>query len=83
MPKKVAVRPNVEPTDDDWRTDRALLDAYHQRLLDTIRSATDAELARVPSEGGGYSVARQLIGMALHDTYHAGQIRLLALMRKP
>lgn len=75
--------PNVEPTDDDWRTDRALLDAYHQRLLDTIRSATDAELARVPSEGGGYSVARQLIGMALHDTYHAGQIRLLALMRKP
>jgi uncharacterized damage-inducible protein DinB len=75
--------PNVAPTDEDWRGDRALLDSYHHRLLETIRSATDAELGRVPTEGGGYSVARQLIGMALHDTYHAGQIRLLALLRKP
>jgi hypothetical protein len=24
-------------------------------------------------------MAHQLLGMALHDTYHAGQIRLLAL----
>lgn len=75
--------PNVAPTDEDWRGDRSLLDSYHHRLLKTIRSATDAELGRVPTEGGGYSVARQLIGMALHDTYHAGQIRLLALLRKP
>ncbi|HWH52344.1 MAG TPA: DinB family protein [Gemmatimonadaceae bacterium] len=75
--------PNAEPTDEDWRRDLALLDQYHQRLLDTIHSATDAQLARVPGESGGYSVARQLVGMALHDTYHAGQIRLLALLWKP
>jgi uncharacterized damage-inducible protein DinB len=50
--------PNVEPTDEDWRNDRALLDGYQRRLLETIRSATEAQLARVPFEGGGYSVAR-------------------------
>lgn len=68
----------VDVSDHAWRRDLALLDEYHARLVDAIRRATPAELERVP-ERSELTVAQQLIGMALHDTYHAGQIRLLAL----
>lgn len=67
------------PDDGAWRADLALLDETQTRLLRAIRDATSEQLARVPS-GADQPVARQLLGMALHDTYHAGQIRLLALM---
>ena len=62
-----------------WKADLALLDDTQTRLLSAIRHATPERLARVPS-GADHSIARQLLGMALHDTYHAGQIRLLALL---
>jgi uncharacterized damage-inducible protein DinB len=66
------------PDDAAWKADLALLDETQTRLVRAIRDATPEQLARVPS-GAAQSVARQLLGMALHDTYHAGQIRLLAL----
>ena len=71
----------VTPADDGdagWRADVALLHEYQQRLIDAALRASNAQLARVPA-GSDHSVVRQLLGMALHDTYHAGQIRLLAL----
>ena len=71
----------VSPTDTSdaaWRADLALLDERQRILMDAIRHATPAQLARLP-QGSQHSVARQLLGMALHDSYHAGQIRLLAL----
>ena len=45
---------------------------------EAVDSATEAQLARVP-HGATHSVADQLLGMAVHDGYHAGQIRQLAL----
>ena len=68
----------AEVSDDAWRRDLALLDDYHAKLVGAIRRATLPQLERVP-ERCELTVAQQLIGMALHDTYHAGQIRLLAL----
>lgn len=71
----------IAPTDTSdaaWRGDLALLDDYHAKLVDAIRRATPAQLERVP-EGSEHTLVQQLFGMALHDTYHAGQIRLLAL----
>lgn len=71
----------VSPTDTSesaWLVDRDLLDDYQERLLAAIRGAAPEQLARVP-ERSKDSVARQLVGMALHDTYHAGQIKLIAL----
>jgi uncharacterized damage-inducible protein DinB len=62
-----------------WKSDLALLDETQTQLLRAIRDATPEQLARVPSDSE-HSIARQLLGMALHDTYHAGQIRLLALL---
>ena len=62
-----------------WQADLALLQETQTRLLRAIRDATPEQLARIPSSAD-HSVARQLLGMALHDTYHAGQIRFLALI---
>lgn len=75
----------VSPTDTSeghWQADLALLDSYHTMLMDAIRGASPAQFERVP-ERSQQTVGRQLIGMALHDTYHAGQIRLLALEFTP
>ena len=68
--------------DAAWRADLALLDDRQRMLMDAIRRATPAQLGRVP-QGSQLSTARQLLGMALHDAYHAGQIRLLALTLGP
>lgn len=64
------------PSPDDaaaWRRDRALLDVSHRALLDAVRHASPAALAR----GARRPVIEQLAGAALHDTYHSGQISLL------
>jgi uncharacterized damage-inducible protein DinB len=68
----------MDTSDAAWRSDLALLDEYHAHLMDAIRRATPVQLDRVPANSD-HTLAQQLIGMALHDTYHAGQIRLLAL----
>jgi uncharacterized damage-inducible protein DinB len=63
-----------DPADDAaWRRDRALLDASHRALMEAVRSASPAALAR----GGKRPLIEQLAGAALHDTYHGGQISLL------
>lgn len=67
------------PTDDStWEKDLQLLDDYHARLIEAVRGATPAQLARVPSPGD-QPIAQQLVGLAVHDGYHAGQIKQLAL----
>jgi hypothetical protein len=58
-----------------WSADKKLLEREHRALRGTVakvlRTARDAKLVR------------QLCGVAFHDIYHAGQIRLLRrLMEK-
>jgi DinB superfamily len=69
---------SYETNDAAWQKDLHLLDDYHAKLVDAVRAATPAQLARVPSPGD-QSIEQQLIGLAVHDGYHAGQIRQLAL----
>ena len=69
---------NADGSEASWTQELQLLDAYHRRLVDAVRSATDAQLARAPN-AGDQTLAQQLLGMAIHDAYHAGQIRLIAL----
>jgi hypothetical protein len=52
-----------------WRADKELLDREHRAL----RRA----LERVLGTPRGTRFLRQIYGVALHDVYHAGQIRLL------
>jgi uncharacterized damage-inducible protein DinB len=57
-----------------WKVDVALLDEEHRRLRETVASFPAGRL----SERRGMSTAARLIyGIAAHDLYHAGQIRVL------
>jgi DinB family protein len=59
--------------------DIALLDEYHHRLMEGIRKAPAKNLRRV-RPGKKITVAQELLGVAVHDAYHSGQIRLMTLL---
>ena len=67
-----------------WRADLELLEGYHGRLLAAIARTSDTGLRRRRARNRR-TIAQELMGMALHDTYHAGQIRLIAKLgeRRP
>jgi uncharacterized damage-inducible protein DinB len=56
-------------TEAAWKADKAILKQEHEALRDTIKSALKKSVTP--------KVRRMLWGIALHDVYHAGQIRLL------
>ncbi len=62
------VRP-TSPTEKAWRLDRALLDQEHRKLREAISGLLDGKSRRIPFS--------MIFGVAFHDVYHAGQIRLL------
>ncbi len=62
------VRP-TSPTEKAWRLDRALLDREHRKLREAVRELASAGTRPIPSS--------LIFGVAFHDVYHAGQIRLL------
>lgn len=67
--------PLPEPADAAaWKADVALLDAEHRALRDVIAGLS---AARLGERAGGHPVARLVYGIAAHDLYHAGQVRLL------
>ena len=61
--------PTPSPTDGAWRDDLALLDDSHHSLRDAVESLPAPAVA---------SNSRTIYGVAMHDVYHAGQIRILA-----
>src|SRR6266849_1727554 len=56
-------------TEAAWSADKKLLEREHRALRAAI-----AKVLRTPR---GAKLLRQLYGVAFHDIYHAGQIRLL------
>jgi DinB superfamily len=52
-----------------WKTDKKLLEREHRALRVAV--------AKVLRTTQGARLVRQLYGVAFHDIYHAGQIRLL------
>jgi uncharacterized damage-inducible protein DinB len=68
-------------TEASWSADLALLEEYQRRLVDAIASAPSKNLRRI-RPGKTYAVADELLGLAAHDTYHSGQIRLLARLAR-
>jgi uncharacterized damage-inducible protein DinB len=69
---------SVDRSEEAWRRDLVLLDEYHTKLVDATRGASEGALARRPA-ANDQAIGEQLLGMAIHDAYHAGQIRLLVL----
>ena len=66
----------VDPSAAGWRDDLALLDAAHAALVDALAHATPSRLAR-RRPGKQHTLGEEVLGIVLHDTYHAGQIALL------
>ncbi len=73
------VRPEGEPTEKAWKTDVALLDECHIKLRATVAELDPARLAET---GKKWTVRETILGAAMHDTYHAGQIQLLRRLRE-
>ena len=59
-----------------WAADRALLAGEHRLLLEAIEDFP-AALAGKPSRRERWTWGDELIGIAMHDAYHAGQIQLM------
>lgn len=56
-------------TEAAWKADKEILESEHARLREVVRTTL--------KRGSGEKVARLIYGVAFHDIYHAGQIRLL------
>jgi DinB family protein len=59
--------------ESSWRADKRLLEKEHRALRSSIKKVLEKPL--------GAKFLRQIYGVALHDVYHAGQIRLLRRLR--
>ena len=65
-----------EEEETAWRRDRLLLDDYHRQLVEGVAHVPDRRLRYTPP-GARFTLGEQVSGVALHDIYHAGQVRLL------
>jgi hypothetical protein len=61
-------------TEKAWRADKELLEREHVALVKTIGKAS--------SRLKGKRVPKSFYGVAFHDVYHAGQIRLLRRLQE-
>lgn len=62
-----------EATAKAWRQDLALLDQEHRKLRQAVEDFPKGKTRRVPIS--------LIAGIAFHNVYHAGQIRLLRRLR--
>jgi hypothetical protein len=65
-------RPVGEPRDADWRSDLAILESEHRSLRDAVAAL----------ESISVRLEHMIRGVAAHDVYHAGQIRLLRRLQE-
>ncbi len=63
-------------TTKQWREYLSLLDEQHKALRETVARAPWAQLLK------GRQPAAHVHGIALHDVYHAGQVRTLKVLYK-
>ena len=56
-------------TEKAWKADKEILETEHERLREAVKKSLKS--------GKSARVARLIYGVAFHDIYHAGQIRLL------
>lgn len=59
-----------------WRQDLKLLDLMHREFCEALKEVRERDLNR-PARGSKQSNLEIIMGVATHDLYHAGQIRIL------
>lgn len=66
----------VDPSAEGWLSDLELLGIMHATLVESVGNMSALQLAR-RRPGKQHSWGDEIIGIVLHDTYHAGQIALI------
>ena len=66
---------------DAWQADLDLLSDYQDQLLAALAKVPQSRLRRRRS-GQPNPIGFEILGVAMHDAYHTGQIRLLLRLRK-
>ena len=64
--------------EERWVADVALLEGVHAEFMAVVATLTDRDLHR---QVGRHTIEESLRGIAAHDLYHGGQMRMLARMR--
>ncbi len=79
FPRHPANFPAVPRRADEtlWQADRALLATEHRLLAEAIDAFSLGKFGHIPAAGKRWTFGRMLIGVAMHDAYHTGQIQLL------
>jgi DinB superfamily len=68
-------------TESEWRNVKELLNEFHDQLYDIIVNLDNKEF-RIKDEREKQKIKRLIIGIAMHDIYHAGQIQLIKKLIK-
>ena len=68
-------------TKTQWREYLDLLQQSHAALLETVETAPWSRITAGPG-GDGKRPADHVCGIALHDVYHAGQVRTIKRLHK-
>jgi hypothetical protein len=65
----------------EWKQALSLLGEFHQSLRQTVAEFPPSRLGR-PVYGSKWPALDTILGVALHDVYHAGQIQLLKRLQR-
>ncbi len=79
QPKDFPALPDA--TEENWDVDLAFLERTHRTLLERVAAFDEARLGE-RTEEGQRTFAELIFGVANHDLYHAGQIRLLQVLHQ-
>lgn len=66
-------------TDDTWKADLALLESLHRRFVAAVSGASRRLLGTV-RRGRTLTIGMEVLGVATHDAYHAGQMKIIRRM---
>jgi hypothetical protein len=70
--------PEPERLDErSWADDIALLREEHERLVRAASTVEPAVLGRRPPASKRWTYGELIVGIAMHDAYHTGQIQLV------
>jgi hypothetical protein len=64
-----------------WAADRALVANEHRLLVEVVEAFPESLLARRMGTGKRWTYGDTILGITVHDAYHAGQIQLLKRIR--
>jgi uncharacterized damage-inducible protein DinB len=69
--------PPAQPDRRAWAADITLLRGEHERLVEAVWQVEPGRLGHRPPASKQWTYGELLVGIAMHDAYHTGQIQLL------